>query len=235
MFFSYFVEGSWRKNPTPLNFTKKKKQKPREDSQNRSHASEIPKKKIWTRKSMSGTQTPPPPNKKKENQKKNDTQTLTTRWFKVTFWFPSWRSLSPLKGHLTIPKRSLWITRHTTSKSWRSLEPLPTIPSLERLSRYPAARLASGLVASSSEVGTKSGHWMGPIFGRGGSSCPKKTNTLPETNSKLAPENGWLEYDPYLLGFGLFSGANLLLVLGRVIIQIRGHEISWFFFWGGRG
>ena len=34
----------------------------------------------------------------------------------VTSWFPSWRSLSPLKGHLTIPKRSLWITRHLSSK-----------------------------------------------------------------------------------------------------------------------
>ena len=31
------------------------------------------------------------------------------------------------------------------------------------------------------------------------------THTLPETN--IAPENGWLEYDPFLLGFGLFSGA----------------------------
>ena len=31
--------------------------------------------------------------------------------------------------------------------------------------------------------------------------------TLAETNSKFAPENGWLEYDPFLLGFGLFSGA----------------------------
>ena len=30
-------------------------------------------------------------------------------------------------------------------------------------------------------------------------------HTLPETN--IAPENGWLEYDPFLLGFGLFSGA----------------------------
>ena len=29
--------------------------------------------------------------------------------------------------------------------------------------------------------------------------------TLPETN--IAPKNGWLEYDPFLLGFGLFSGA----------------------------
>ena len=32
--------------------------------------------------------------------------------------------------------------------------------------------------------------------------------TLPETNSEFAPENGWLEYDPFLLGKnGLFSGA----------------------------
>ena len=29
-------------------------------------------------------------------------------------------------------------------------------------------------------------------------------------------ENGWLEYDGILLGFGLFSGANWLLVSGRV-------------------
>ncbi len=40
--------------------------------------------------------------------------------------------------------------------------------------------------------------------------------TLPETNI-FAPENGWLEYDCCLLGPGLFSGANLLLVSGRVI------------------
>ena len=32
-------------------------------------------------------------------------------------------------------------------------------------------------------------------------------NTLPETNI-FAPKNGWLEYDPFLLGLGLFSGAN---------------------------
>ena len=31
--------------------------------------------------------------------------------------------------------------------------------------------------------------------------------TLPKTNSKFAPENGWLEYDRFLLGPGLFSGA----------------------------
>ena len=26
--------------------------------------------------------------------------------------------------------------------------------------------------------------------------------------SQFAPENGWLEDDPFLLGFGNFSGAN---------------------------
>ena len=29
--------------------------------------------------------------------------------------------------------------------------------------------------------------------------------TLPETN--IGPTNGWLEYDPFLLGFDIFSGA----------------------------
>ena len=44
--------------------------------------------------------------------------------------------------------------------------------------------------------------------------------TVPETNSKFAPENGWLEDDPFLLGVSLFSGANLLLVSGRVFSVI---------------
>ena len=35
----------------------------------------------------------------------------------------------------------------------------------------------------------------------------KVPGTLKLTAS-LAPENGWLEYDPFLLGFGLSSGAN---------------------------
>ena len=30
--------------------------------------------------------------------------------------------------------------------------------------------------------------------------------TLPETN--ISPENGWLEDDPFLLGFGQCLGAN---------------------------
>ena len=30
---------------------------------------------------------------------------IYTRWFKVTFWSPSWRSLNPLKGSLNHPKK----------------------------------------------------------------------------------------------------------------------------------
>ena len=36
---------------------------------------------------------------------------ITTRWFKVTFLSPSWRSLNLWKGHLTIPKRPQRIAR----------------------------------------------------------------------------------------------------------------------------
>ena len=45
-------------------------------------------------------------------KKKHDGKTIFTRWFKVTFWSPSWRSLNLWKGHLTIPKRSPRIARH---------------------------------------------------------------------------------------------------------------------------
>ena len=38
-------------------------------------------------------------------------------------------------------------------------------------------------------------------------------STLPKTNI-FAPENGWLEYDPFLLGRPIFRGE--LLVLGSV-------------------
>ena len=43
--------------------------------------------------------------------------------------------------------------------------------------------------------------------------------TLPETNSKFAPKNGWLEYDPFLLGSRpIFRGE--MLVSGRVSMFI---------------
>ena len=44
--------------------------------------------------------------------------------------------------------------------------------------------------------------------------------TLLETN--IASKNGWLEYDPFLLGPGLFSGAKML-VSGRVL-QIMSYK-----------
>ena len=40
-------------------------------------------------------------------------------------------------------------------------------------------------------------------------------NIYPETNI-FAPENQWLGLMYFLLGFGLFSGAKLLVVSGRV-------------------
>ena len=63
---------------------------------------------------------------------------------------------------------------------------------------------------------------------RGAPNCPLMVDFLLKCFScclpslKLtakAPENGWLEYDPasfWGVNFGLFSGANLLLVLGSV-------------------
>ncbi len=52
-------------------------------------------------------------------------------------------------------------------------------------------------------------------------------DTLPETNSILAPENGWLEDDRFLLGPGLFSGANLLLVSGGSVFKIHCTVWPW--------
>ena len=58
--------------------------------------------------------------------------------------------------------------------------------------------------------------------------------TLPETDNKFAPENGWFGSDmTFLLGAnGLFSGANLLLVSGvdSWILNIRVPFVSWYLF-----
>ena len=48
--------------------------------------------------------------------------------------------------------------------------------------------------------------------------------TLPETNSKFAPEKwmvGRFRYFPFGLRFGLFSGGVLLLVSGRLYISLK--------------
>ena len=47
--------------------------------------------------------------------------------------------------------------------------------------------------------------------------------------STVAPENGSLEDDPFLLGFSLFSGANLLLVSGRVYFPMFFFCCVWKF------
>ena len=64
-----------------------------------------------------------------------------------------------------------------------------------------------------------------------GAFCPKfgemslLIHTLPETN--LAPENGWLEYDPFLLEWSIFRGK--LLVSGseyHISLKHVGHNVS---------
>ena len=51
-----------------------------------------------------------------------------------------------------------------------------------------------------------------------------KALTLPETN--IAPENGWLEYDPFLLGRPIFRGE--LFVSGRVFLGgLLGPGAGW--------
>ena len=61
----------------------------------------------------------------------------------------------------------------------------------------------------------------------------KKSN--PPWNEQFVPENGWLEYlFPFLLGPGLFSGANLLLVSGSVSCWgFEGRVRVFFFFFSG--
>ena len=41
--------------------------------------------------------------------------------------------------------------------------------------------------------------------------------TPPKFNSEFTPEKRWLEDDPFLLGFGNFSGVNSLLNFGGVV------------------
>ena len=42
------------------------------------------------------------------------------------------------------------------------------------------------------------------VTGRGDDPRYLLSNTLPETNSEFTPENGWLEYDSFLLGWPIF-------------------------------
>ena len=52
----------------------------------------------------------------------NGMGSLPSRWFKVPFSSLVGGHLTPWKGHLTITKRSLWITRIREFHYWESLE-----------------------------------------------------------------------------------------------------------------
>ena len=49
---------------------------------------------------------------RKVSNKVYNTQSMRITQKSGTRWFKSWPFYSPVGGHLTIPKRSLWITRH---------------------------------------------------------------------------------------------------------------------------
>ena len=57
------------------------------------------------------------------------------------------------------------------------------------------------------------------LWGLDLTSAEPSSDTLPETNN-FAPENWWLEDDPFLLGPGLFSGA----------MSVSFREASWCYF-----
>ena len=57
------------------------------------------------------------------------------------------------------------------------------------------------------------------MFGDNRAVKPPVTSTRdPETNSEFTPENGWLEYARFLLGWPIFRGE--LLVSGSVILMV---------------
>ena len=63
----------------------------------------------------------------------------------------------------------------------------------------------------------------------GCSSLPLLSPATPSLKLRFfAPEKCWLEDDPFLLGFSLFSRVNLLLVLGRVMYTYRIHGTGIF-------
>ena len=51
--------------------------------------------------------------------------------------------------------------------------------------------------------------------------------TAPKFN--IGPEKWWLEDDPFLLGFGNFSGENSLLNFGRVKVGPEPSGVRFFF------
>ena len=53
--------------------------------------------------------------------------------------------------------------------------------------------------------------------------------TLPETNIFFAPENGWLEYKPFLLGWPIFRGENVSFREGRSFSSLFARNLCRIF------
>ena len=75
--------------------------------------------------------------------------------------------------------------------AWVDVFPLPSV-----FGSFRGVNSATGIVATLDPYGLK-GPMM--LFCR----C-YQGHTLPETNSEFAPENGWLEYDCFLLRLPIF-------------------------------
>ena len=116
----------------------------------------------------------------------------------------------------------LWEERHFTSSHEDTLVKMKLVPNeesfksaLTRVHIFATVRFAALRFWNGFKVFDKTGYeqlWKYPCYEN------ILTFTLPETNSSHLKMDGWTTI--FFLGrfFGLFSGANLLLVSGRVTL-----------------
>ena len=121
------------------------------------------------------------------------------RWFKVTFWSPSWRSLSLWKGHLTIPKRSLWITRGIF---FRSISPEFPFGMVQKTYHRRRHRSRSRSRRSSGDLGFSSG---GGRFFFWGGGRGNDTRTVGSLYCEHFLGGGFIFFHPYLGKIPIFD------------------------------
>ena len=78
--------------------------------------------------------------------------------------------------------------------------------------------------AMGQSFGQDLGLWLPCVSCSPGRVVGRKTfptiGSLPETNSKFAPENGWLEDDPFLLGWLIFRGKLVVSKFNMVHLKM---------------
>ena len=81
----------------------------------------------------------------------------------------------------------------------------------------------------------KQANWENKTFGEITDLGRKIEFTFPETNSEFAPENGWLEDDPFLLGWPIFRG-YVSFMEGKTFVtwsEMDESQIIAIFYWKG--